>query len=164
MPNQVASALLRSARSYAGQLSTLIKNNAPNHLKKGIQVHADEPTEGRVVISIEAKGPDAHAQEYGSGLHTDGRKGAKAKYPIPKVPTTPPHFLEFLGTNQFDGWLIRTRQVQHPGIQKYEGKGYIAPAVKEFRNKIKEKGSGLRQEIRTAILGEIKKSFSGAKK
>jgi hypothetical protein len=164
MANQVASALLRSARSYAGQLTSLIKSYAPVHLQKGVKVHADEPTEGKVIIHIEARGADAHAQEYGSGLHTDGRKGTKAKYPIPKIPTTPPHFLVFQGTNQFDGWLIRTRQVQHPGIEKFKGKGYIAPAVKEFRAKIKQKGGGLRQEIRQAILGEIKKSFVGANK
>lgn len=171
MANQVTSALLRSARSYAGQLTSLIKSLAPVHLQKGIKVHADEPTEGRVVISIEAKGPDAHAQEYGSGLHTDGRKGAKAKYPIlPKpghkylafqwdVAEAHPEVAKFLP----DGRFYITK-VMHPGIRKYQNRGYIAPAVKEFKGKIMKKGSGLRQELRMAFLGEIKKSFSGAKK
>jgi hypothetical protein len=162
MANQVASALLRSARSYAGQLSSLVKSFAPNHLKDNVHSHAEEVSEGVVRIHVEVSGPDAHAQEYGSGLHTDGRKGAKAKYPITPKPGTA--FLEFLGTNQFDGWLIRTQLVMHPGIKKYKGKGYVAPAIKELRAKIKQRGSGVRQEIRQAILGEIQKSFMGAKK
>lgn len=171
MANQVTSALLRSARSYAGQLTSLIKSFAPVHLQKGIKVHADEPTEGRIIINIEAKGSDAHAQEYGSGLHTDGRKGVKAKYPIfPKpghkllafnweIANQNPDKFHFLP----DGRVILP-SVMHPGITKYKNRGYIAPAVKEFRAKIRQKGSGLRQELRQAFLGEIRKSFTGAGK
>lgn len=171
MANQVASALLRSARAYAGQLTSLVKSLAPKHLQSGIKTTVTEPQEGRVVISVTAKGEDARAQEYGSGLHTDGRKGAKAKYPIrPKpgnkflafhweVATANPEKFQFLP----DGRVILP-SVMHPGIKKYKGRGYINPAIKELRKRIRQKGSGLRMEIKRAILGEINKSFTGAKK
>lgn len=167
----VASALLRSARSYAGQLSSLIKSLAPNHLKDNIHSHADEISEGVVQIKIEVTGADAHAQEYGSGLHTDGRKGAKKRYPIPKTPggkllafhwqiaDASPEKFTFLP----DGRVL-LKSVMHPGIAKYKNRGYIAPAIKELRAKIRQRGSGIREEIRQAILGEISRSFTGAKK
>jgi hypothetical protein len=166
MANQVASALLRSARSYAGQLTSLIKSLAPNHLKDKVESHATEVSEGKVVISVKVKGKDAHAQEYGSGLHAPK---AKAKYPIlPKkgkylafnweVANANPERFSFLP----DGRVILPK-VMHPGIEKYQGRGYIRPAIKELRAKIKQRGSGVRQEIRQAILGEIQKSFMGAK-
>lgn len=168
MANQVASALLRSARSYAGQLGTLIKSLAPVHLKDNVQAHADEPSEGVIRIHVEVRGKDAHAQEYGSGLHTDGRKGAKERYPIPKtaggkllafhwdVANANPEKFTFLP----DGRVL-LKSVMHPGIEKYKGRGYVQPAIKEFRAKIKQKGSGLREEVRQAILGEINRSFKG---
>jgi hypothetical protein len=176
MANQVASALLRSARSYAGQLSSLIKSLAPSHLKDNVQTHAEEVREGTIRIHVEVTGKDAHAQEYGSGLHTDGRKGVKAKYPIrprdggmlafrenakrtwdysrgnpPPIPKA--HLQD--GRGLFFG-------VMHPGIKKYKGRGYINPAIREFRTKAMQKGSGMREEIRQAILGEIRKSFTNA--
>lgn len=171
MANQVASALLRSARSYAGQLTSLVKSLAPKHLQSGIKTVVTEPQEGRIIISVSAKGKDAHAQEYGSGIHTDGRKGVKAKYPIrPKpgnkylafnweIANANPQNFQFLP----DGRVILP-SVMHPGIEKYQGRGYINPAIKELRNRIRQKNSGIRQEVRQAILGEIRKSFTEARK
>lgn len=167
MANQVTSALLRSARSYAGQLTSLIKSLAPVHLQSKVKTTVTEPTEGKIVMTVTVKGKDAHAQEYGSGLHAPK---VKAKYPIyPKkgkylafnweIANANPEKFSFLP----DGRVLLPK-VEHPGIEKFEGRGYIRPAVKELRTKIKQKGSGLRQEVRMAILGEIKKSFSGAKK
>ena len=171
MANQLASALVRSARAYAGQLTSLVKSFAPKHLQSGIKTVVTEPQEGRIVISVSAKGKDAHAQEYGSGLHTDGRKGIKAKYPIrPKpgnkylafqwdVAEAHPEVARFLPDGRF-----YIPSVMHPGIEKYQGRGYINPAIKELRNRIRQKNSGIRQEIRQAILGEIRKSFTEARK
>lgn len=167
MPNQVASALLRSARSYAGQLTSLIKSLAPVHLQSKVKTTVNEVAEGKIVLTVTVKGPDAHAQEYGSGLHAPRNK---TKYPIrPKkgkflafnweVANANPERFSFLP----DGRVILP-SVQHPGIEKYQGRGYIRPAVKELRTKINQKGSGVRQEIRQAILGEIRKSFTGATK
>lgn len=171
MANQVASALLRSARAYAGQLGSLIKSLAPAHLRDNVRAHADEPSEGVIRIHVEVSGKDAHAQEYGSGLHTDGRKGVKAKYPIrPKpgnkylafnweIANANPQNFQFLP----DGRVILP-SVMHPGIEKYQGRGYINPAIKELRNRIRQKNNGIRQEVRQAILGEIRKSFTEAGK
>jgi hypothetical protein len=168
MPSSVASALLRSARSYAGQLTSLIKSLAPNHLKDNVESHATEIEEGKIVISVKVTGADAHAQEYGSGLHKE--RGTKAKYPIlPKrgkylafsweIANANPELFRFLP----DGRVILP-SVMHPGIEKFEGRGYVRPAIKELRAKIRQKGSGIREEIRQAILSDIRKSFVGAGK
>lgn len=170
MANPITSALLRSMRTYAGQLTKLVKSLAPNHLKGNVKTEVIQNTEGSVRLTVSVKGADAHAQEYGSGLHTDGRKGAKAKYPIlPKnkkvlafhweIATANPDRFKFLP----DGRVMLSR-VMHPGIKKYKDRGYVNPAVRELRNRIRQKGSGVKQEVRQAIFGEIRKSFIGANK
>ena len=165
MTQRLASALLRRGRAWAGQITSLAKTFAPDHLKAFIHSSATEPTPGTIVIRTRVNnsnptGPghpnygtsDARAQEFGSGLRA--RRGAKGKYLI--VPKNSP-FLEFEGTNQFDGWLIRTKVVHHPGIQAANaGKGYIAPAFNEIR---KRGRADLTKDIREAILGDLRSSF-----
>lgn len=170
MPSQVASRLLRSARSFAGQLTTIAKGYAPNHLKKGISSKAQEIEEGVIKITITAKGADAAAQEYGSGIHGKKHK----KYPIVGKP-----WLAFMPTNGYKGnaygaydpntrkgvgekTYFITDKVIHPGIEKYQGKGYIAPAVREWRKTLRKK---LAPEMYAAITGELNKAFkTGVKK
>jgi len=158
MPTQssLPSALLRSARSYAGQITSMARSLAPAHLQSKIKTTVVEEGDGVIRITTTVKAPDAHAQEYGSGLNA--QRGVKAKYPIRPKPGTA--FLEFDGTNAYDGWLIRTNLVMHPGIKAVnEGQGYIRPTYAEFRKKIKG-NSELNNAIHRAILSDIRRSFS----
>lgn len=158
--SHLPSALLKSSRAYAGQLTALIKAKAPAHLQKGVKpTTAVEVSPGVIRITATVTGKDARAQEYGSGLRST--YGTKEKYPIPKVPKTPPKFLQFMGTNAFDGWLIRTDQVMHPGIAPYSAKGnkgYMRPAIKEWMKKIRTSKT-IPDAVRQAILADVRKSF-----
>lgn len=156
--SHLPSALLKSARSYAGRLTALIKAKAPAHLQKGVKpTTAVEIEPGVIRITATVTGKDAHAQEYGSGLRST--YGTKEKYPIVPKPGTA--FLEFQGTNAFDGWLIRTQKVMHPGIAPYSAKGnkgYMRPAIKEWMNKIRTSKT-IPDAVRQAILADVRKSF-----
>jgi hypothetical protein len=161
---QTQSALLRSARYWAGQLTSLVKSNAPQHLKGGISSSARESEAGVISITIEAKGKDAHAQEYGSGLHAQYR--AKKKYPIePKNKTYLAFFWEKAnpGIPKLPDGRVILQHIEHPGINPYVGelggKGFIRPAIKQFRKEIKN-NPRIMQPIRDAILGDIKKAFT----
>lgn len=169
----LASQLLRSARSYAGQLTSLAKSFAPKHLQSGIKTTVREDAPGSIIMTIIAKGADAHAQEYGSGLHS--QYGKRAKYLIKGKP-----WLTFMPTNGYKGnaygaynpttgqgvgekTFFITDKVMHPGINRYQGRGYIRPAVKEFTKSLKENPK-IKEELRQAILSELTKSFkTGAK-
>lgn len=164
MSQRLISALKRRAVAWAGQTTSLAKAYAPSHLKPYIHSKVEEPELGRFIIRTMVDrnanpqpsygSLDARAQEYGSGLRA--RRGAKKKYII--QPKTAP-FLEFLGTNEFDGWLIRTSQVKHPGIRAANnGKGYIAPAANEIR---KRGRAELSRDVRESILGDARASFGG---
>lgn len=160
----LASALLRSARSYAGQLTSLAKSFAPKHLQAGIKTTVREDAPGSIVMTITAKGTDAHAQEYGSGLHS--QYGAKKKYPIkPKAGKYLAFHWQIHPENAKylpDGRII-LESVQHPGINRYQGRGYIRPAVKEFTKSLKENPK-IKEELRQAILSDLTKAFkTGAK-
>lgn len=155
--------LLRSIRSYAGQnLTRIAKSLAPKHLQAGISTSVRENAPGSITITITAKGADAHAQEYGSGLRS--QYGKKAKYPIrPKtkkmlafpweVATANPTKFSMLP----DGRVLLLK-VMHPGINRYKGRGYIRPAVRQFTKRLKEDPK-IKQEIKQAILGDIHKAF-----
>jgi hypothetical protein len=167
--SSLASQLLRSARSIAGQLTSLARSKAPKHLQAGIHTSATEETEGVIRITLTAKGADARAQEYGSGLQ-DRRH--PAKYPITGKP-----WLAFMPTNGYLGNaygaydpnthqgvgeknVFITHQVMHPGIHAVnEGQGYIRPALKEFRKTLKT--GNFREEIKRAIVSNIRRSFRG---
>lgn len=155
MSTRLITNLKRRAIAWAGQLTSLAKSYAPRHVQPAISSHVEEKDDGQFIIRItvdRAEAPDARAWEFGSGIHA--RRGTKGKYPI--VPKTAP-FLEFLGTNEFDGWLIRTKKVMHPGIEAANGgKGYIAPAMIELRKRAKAE---LSKEIKDAIVGDLRESF-----
>ncbi len=169
----LASALKRSAVSYAGQLTSLARSFAPKHLKQNITTSVKEPEPGVIVMTITAKGADAHAQEYGSGLHS--QYGKKAKYLIKGKP-----WLVFMPTNGYRGnaygaynpttgegvgekTFFITDKVMHPGINRYQGRGYIRPAIKEFTKSLKTNPK-IKEELRQAILSDLTKAFkTGAK-
>jgi hypothetical protein len=165
----LSTTLLRQARSIAGQLTSLAKVNAPKHLQAGISSHVVEEGEGQIRITLETKGADARAQEYGSGLQD--RKHPH-KYPIVGKP-----WLAFMPTNGYLGNaygaydpntrqgvgeknVFITHQVMHPGIHAVnDGQGYVRPALKEFRRTLKE--GNFPEEIKQAIVSDIRRSFRG---
>lgn len=154
MANKLQLALKRKAAAWAGQLTRLAKSLAPAHVRPAISSKVEEK-DGKFIIRTTASKklvPDARAQEYGSGLRA--RRGPKQKYLI--HPKQSP-FLEFEGTNEFAGWLIRTKEVKHPGIRAAnDGKGYIGPAQKEIRKKLKAE---LKSEVKNAIQAELRAGF-----
>lgn len=167
MPTQssLSSAILRTARNYAGQITSMARSLAPAHIQSKIKTTAVEEADGVIRITTTVKAPDAHAQEYGSGEHA--QRGVKAKYPIFPKPghkllafhweianANPDHF-SFLP----DGRVILPK-VMHPGIKAVnEGKGYIRPTYAEFRRKIKG-NSELNNAIKKAIISDIRRSFT----
>jgi hypothetical protein len=169
MMTELETFLKQRTKVWASQITRLAKSFAPNHLKHAISSKTTDISGGTFRITTEVKNDnptgrghpnygtsDAHAQEFGSGLRA--KRGAKVKYPI--TPKDSP-FLEFQGTNQYEGWLIRTSLVMHPGIQATNaGKGYIAPAQQAVRKQIKEE---LKTMGASAIRSELRKSFEGRK-
>jgi hypothetical protein len=167
--SQFQSTLIRQVRSFAGQLTSLAKALAPNHLKKGISSSASEKANGEFRITLTARGKDAGAWEYGSGLHR--QKGTRAEYPIfPKTKRALAFYENANGTWDYD--MVEPPMprvyapdgrgvffgVLHPGIRAAnDEKGYLRPAVREFRKVIKSKE--LTGELKRAILGDIKRAF-----
>jgi len=154
--------IYRRAVAWAGQLTSLAKSYAPTHIKPYIHSKVEDTGDGVYIIRITAdRGAnpiqkygslDARAQEYGSGIRA--RRGGKGMIDI--VPKTQPN-LVFAGTNEWEGYIIRTKHVSSPGIPAAnDGAGYIAPAVNELRARGKAE---LQQDIRQAILSDIRRSF-----
>ena len=171
MTSSLASALLRSARSTAGQLTRLARSKAPRHLQSGITSSATEESEGVIRITLKVKGADARAQEYGSG-HQDRKNPHDIKI-FPKNGK----MLVFLGThgygNEFSQYNPNTKQgvgemnivltpkvLHHPGIHAVnDGQGYARPALKEFREHLRT--GDFPEQIKKAIVSDIRRSFGG---
>lgn len=174
--SRLSNALKRRAISWAGQLTKLAKAFAPNHLRPFIRSRVEIKEDKTFIIRttvnrnerpLEKYGSaDARAQEYGSGLRA--RRGAKKKYPIrPKTKKVLAFHWEVADANPqnfkftSDG-RVMLGSVQHPGIQAAnQGKGYIAPAIKELKQRAKNE---LKADIRQAILGDLRQSFGGRTK
>lgn len=84
--------------------------------------------------------PFARAFDIGSGIHAT--KGRKNKYKI--LPKRAP-FLQFQGTNEFSGQLIRVKKVSHPGVR---GVKYTQRAINDSR-----------QAIRNEIAKDVKQNL-----
>lgn len=167
MSQRLVSMIKRRSVYWAGQLTSLAKSFAPNHLKAHVRSRVEEQgtkiiirtSVNRFASPKEKYGTlDARAQEYGSGLRA--RRGTKAKYPIvPKDKKILAFFWE-----KADDSIPRTpdgrvmlRKVNHPGIPAANaGQGYIGPAVKELRKRARVE---LGKDIRQAILGDLRQSF-----
>lgn len=160
----LSSALKRRATAWAGQLTSLARGFAPAHVRPAIHTTVEERGESTFILRITADrkiAPDARAQEHGSGLHA--KRGVKRKYPIrPKtqkvlafhwdVADANPERFSFLPDGR-----VMFGSVQHPGIEAAnQGKGYIAPAVRELKKRGKER---LTQEVRQAVLDDIRRGF-----
>lgn len=163
---KLASSLKRTAISWAGQITKLAKGFAPDHIAPHIHSNVETKQEGTFIIrttvdrsanNLQKYGTaDARAQEYGSGERAT-RGANKGKIIIrPKTAA----FLEFPGTNEYEGWIIRTMKVESPGIHPVKNSplspGYIRPAIKTIRQRAKV---DLTPEVRKAILGDVRQSF-----
>lgn len=171
MSERLANNLRRRASAWAGQLTSLAKSLAPNHVAPAISSKVEEKDDGTFIIRITAdrkKAPDARAQERGSGLHA--KRGLKQKYPIlPKNKRMLAFYENANGTWNYDMHdppvpRIHIQDgrglfygVMHPGIEAANGgEGYIAPAMKELKARARE---NLTKDIRDAIVGDLRESF-----
>ena len=94
--------------------------------------------------------PFARAFDIGSGIHAV--KGKKGRYKI--VPKNFP-YLQFRGTNDFAGQIIRVKGVLHPGVR---GTGYTKKAIDEVRPKIRETiAKEVKQNLRLYLRAEFEK-------
>lgn len=164
MSNRIVNKLKARASAWAAQLTRLAKSYAPVHVQPAISSRTEVKDDGTFIIRITADrriAPDARAQEFGSGEHA--RRGPKQKYPIrPKTKRVLAFHWEVANANperfKFapDGRVLLS-QVMHPGIEAANnGKGYIAPAMKELKKKAKAE---LTKDIKSAILGDLRESF-----
>jgi hypothetical protein len=116
----------------ADLLANQIREYAPTkRIKNNVRVGTLAGTSaGSRIITIEVDAPEAGAYEFGSGIHRT--KGTPSTYPIEakNFPT-----LQFEGTNDFKGQIIRKRLVNHPGV---EARPYIKPAMDELRPEIRD--------------------------
>lgn len=163
--NRLSLALQRRAIAWAGQLTSLAKNLAPNHVRPAISSHVEKKDEGTFLIRITSDrkiAPDARAQEFGSGIHSKkfGKKDFITIRPKNKkvlafpweVANASPEKFKFLPDGR-----VMLPSVQHPGIEAANGgQGYIAPAIKELRARAR---ADLDREVRQAILGDLRESF-----
>lgn len=162
--SKLSNNLRRRVSAWAGQLTTLARAYAPDHVRPAISSRTEAKEDGTYIIRVTASrkiAPDARAQEYGSGLRA--RRGAKQKYPIlPRkgkylafhweVANQNPDRFSFLD----DGRVILPK-VMHPGIKAAnDGKGYIGPAMKDLRKRARRE---LDLDIRSAIMGDLRASF-----
>lgn len=94
--------------------------------------------------------PFARAFDAGSGLHAT--KGKRGKYRI--RPTNAP-FLQFMGTNDFAGKLIRVKEVKHPGVR---GTNYTERAIKSVRPAIRQElAKDVKENLRLYLKAEFQK-------
>jgi hypothetical protein len=84
MTERLKTSLKNRARAWAGQMTRLAKQFAPEHVRPAISSSVEEKNGGEsfIIHTIADRriAPDARAQEHGSGLHA--QRGAKQKYPI----------------------------------------------------------------------------------
>lgn len=140
--------------SGAKRLYDAIRKNAPyKKIKDAVYISR---VEGRgnsrfITVSINTNpatggAPYARAFDTGSGLH--GKY--KRKYII-----TPRNFplLQFRGTNQFAGKIIRVAQVEHPGVK---GTGYVKTSIEESRQSIRAE---IAQNVKSNLRLYLKAQF-----
>lgn len=181
--SRLSSSLRRRAIAWAGQITRLAREYAPNHLRAFIKssVESKEDITFAIKVNVDKNakpaGPDTNykygssdalAQEFGSGERTKSRTGIIGKIPIiPKIKKALAFEWEVASNNpdKFkmlpDGRVI-LGAVESPGIYPAnEGKGYLGIAVDEIITRgLKE----LNDDVRLAILDDISISFKNGKK
>lgn len=165
MTGRIRTALNRRATAWAGMLTRIAKEFAPNHLRDVISSRVEPRGDDQYTIFLTAKiikgrSEDAAAQEYGSGLHSENdphlieivpKKGQYLVFKWDKVDYT-----QFRHTS--DG-KVMLKHVNHPGINPYRGIGYLRPAIQELKAKGRAE---LDVDVRNAILGDLAESFKHA--
>lgn len=159
MTGRLRTALQRRATAWAGMLTHLAREFAPAHLQGAISSKTQERGTDTYSIIITAKGADAAAQEYGSGLHDEQtphlieilpKKGEYLVFPWDR-----PDVDHSRLRHTPDG-KVMLKHVWHPGIRPYRGIGYLRPAINELTAKGKAE---LSEDVRQAILGDLSESF-----
>jgi hypothetical protein len=146
--NNTIAAIRRKAIYFAGQLTQMMKKNAPNHLKGAIKSSTKDNGNGTYMITTTVSKPDALAQEYGSGLKAT--RGARHTYSI-----EPKNKKALAFTGKDGGWVV-TQHVDHPGIEPFRGVGYARISLEEVRKRMRKE---LSAEILRAIKLDIRASF-----
>lgn len=140
--------------NFANTLARSIRTRLvwSSKLRKAVRVETAQNRQGEIQVKITVgKGNKdlqgmARAFEKGSGIH--GK--FKRKYRIPSIKNpNPPPFLQFEGTNEFAGRIIRTPEVQHPGVR---ARPYIRPAVADVKQRAREE---LKLSIRQNIVRDM---------
>lgn len=155
---------------FLGQaLQTLVRDYAPVHLKDYIFVRASvAPTRATLSLRVENSNPlqkygsaDAAAQEFGMGgksispIPPQWKNGVGVILPINGT------YLVFMGTHEYEGQVIFTESVtKHPGSPPYQERGYIEPAIQEFKGTVIE---SLDPDIREYIHVSVRRYFPGSK-
>src|SRR5512139_317869 len=111
----------------------------------------------------------ARAYEYGSGIHSTGRRGNRSKYIIKprrrkvlaffwdKVDEDTPRGPKFRGISEETGKAL-FRYVEHPGVAAVNsGKGYLRPAITTVRKQMRKE---IPREVREEVIGSFRKAFS----
>jgi len=97
--------------------------------------------------------PYAPAFDKGSGLHGERR----SKYQIPLKIGNPP-LLKFEGTNAFQGTMVFTPVVMHPGVK---GTGYVKKALDEAKPEVKKI---IKKNVKEKIWTYIRAEFTDLKR
>ena len=151
--------LFNIARGYASYATRLAKGYAPNrHLRDSIHSTVDAKGRGVYIIRTQAKGPDARAREYGSGIHAR-RRGPHYITIRPKNKKVLAFFWEKANENipRLPDGRVMLKSVEHPGVEAAQnGKGYIGPAFNETRKALRER---LLKEGAEAIRIDLRASF-----
>jgi len=166
MTKNFEAAMANVARGYASTVTRLAKGFAPNnHLKDSI-ASTVEIGEGKFIIRIRARGPDARAREYGSGVWA--RRGPKGKILIKPRSARALVFPWEVATSPISGQIspnvprledgrVILKQVEHPGVDAAnEGKGYLHPAINETNKLIRKRVLELGKQ---GIVLDLRASF-----
>lgn len=166
MADEIMAALEPRVQQMGQVLQTVVRDYAPVHLKGYIFVETFAgPTRFTLSIQVRNEEPvqkygtaDAGAQEYGQGAQNvkGDSKFTGHIYPINGT------YLVFEGTHEYAGQIVHTMAVtKHPGMKPYEDRGYIAPAVKEFKGTVLP---SIDPTLRESVSIAIRKSFPNAGK
>lgn len=159
MTKNFEASLANIARGYASTATRLAKGFAPNtHLRESIVSTVEQKGRATFIIRTRAKGPDARAREYGSGIHA--RRGNRGYIRIrprnKKVLVFPWDKAADYIPKTSDGRVI-LKEVNHPGVEAANnGKGYIHPAINETRRLYRKR---LAQELIQGIKLDLRAGF-----
>lgn len=105
-------------------------------------------------MNPETGAPFARAFDTGSGIRAT--KGKRQRYRIPgRLNPNPPPFLQFMGTNDFAGKVIRVKEVKHPGVR---GVGYTKKAIDDAKPSIrKEIAKDVKENLRLYLRAEFER-------